>query len=272
MSIENFKNPWDVGGEYSPDWLGGEKALGGDVLSTDSDKNIIPGADKLVNYKFDFRTNEWWGMNDWRINKYPVFKKLMDDVSKYGKQIRAKVKSSFKLIDAETRDNIFFSYTENEGEIASFKLNMRYVTSTGKKITIMVPFYSLDQDRHYGNSLTEIEWSEITNLWTNCYADSVSLVGTIDHDADFIKLLTEDGFKFDFYSPKTTKSRVNDILFFPSASHAMRVTSIDSNEKPVLYTSNHRTFERMTDTFDEISFVQFDDNLKFTNDVVYARK
>jgi len=272
MSIKNFKNPWAEGGEYYPDYLGGEQVLNSSFMNDSESRNIVPGPDKLIYYKYDFRTNEWWGMNDWRIKKYPEFKKQMDDVSDYGKQIRTKVKNNFKLIDTDTRDNIIFSYTENEGEIASFKLNMRYVTKSGKKIRIMVPFYSLNEDSKFGNSLTEIVWSEISDLWTNCYADSVLLVGTIDHDADFINLLTEDGYNFDFYNPKTTKSQVNDILFFPSASHAMRVSSINSQQNPVLYTSNHRTYERMTDTFDEINFVQFYDTLKFTNDVVYARK
>ena len=32
MSIKNFKNPWDVGGEYYPKHLSGDEALGGAVL------------------------------------------------------------------------------------------------------------------------------------------------------------------------------------------------------------------------------------------------
>ena len=47
MSIKNFKNPWDVGGPLHPDWLGGEKALGGDVLPEKNNeqrqnKEVIP--------------------------------------------------------------------------------------------------------------------------------------------------------------------------------------------------------------------------------------
>lgn len=41
MSIENFKNPWDVGGEYYPDWLGGEKVLGSEGI-LGKHKNVAP--------------------------------------------------------------------------------------------------------------------------------------------------------------------------------------------------------------------------------------
>ena len=120
MSLENFKNPWDLGGPLHPDWLGGEKVLGHSIFNNSDSITITPSTDKLIFYKYDCKTNEYWGMNDWRLKKYPEFKKQMDDVSKYGKQRRAKVKSGSKLIDTESRDNIIFSYTENEGEIASF--------------------------------------------------------------------------------------------------------------------------------------------------------
>ena len=51
MSIENFKNPWAKGGEYYPDWFGGEKVLesslikilGGEVTNDSDISWLISG-------------------------------------------------------------------------------------------------------------------------------------------------------------------------------------------------------------------------------------
>jgi hypothetical protein len=46
MSIKNFKNPWAEGGEYYPDWLGGEKALSS--LNNESSSNISSTKSALI--------------------------------------------------------------------------------------------------------------------------------------------------------------------------------------------------------------------------------
>jgi hypothetical protein len=267
----NFKNPWAKGGEYYPDWLGGEKALEGNINTL---RGIIPGPDKLIFYKFDFNENIWWGMNDWRLKKYPDFKKKMDEVASYGKRIRNRVLKNFKIVDSQTRDNIIFSYNENDGEMPSFKLNMFYLTSSQTRTNLLVPFFGLEIDNNFGNNLYAMNWEyEISNINTNCFADVLGLVGTIDSEGTFVNLLTADGYKFNTFQENRKNMKVGDIVVFGLQGHAMLVTKTDSEGKAVLFTSNNRNMERLIDqTFEEINFLQFNDSLNFDANVFYARK
>ena len=61
MSMENFKNPWAKGGEYYPDWLGGEKALGGmeeNSIKAQNNKTFPAPSIVFSNYINDRFTNE----------------------------------------------------------------------------------------------------------------------------------------------------------------------------------------------------------------------
>jgi hypothetical protein len=54
MSIKNFQNPWAEGGEYYPDWLGGEKVLGDKFEQTNPRTiNTLPQPSRYQNYVVD---------------------------------------------------------------------------------------------------------------------------------------------------------------------------------------------------------------------------
>ena len=88
MSIKNFKNPWGEGGEYYPDWLGGEK-----VLSIDNSQSISsispPSSDSRSGY-YNRHTGDYLGTDNLKNNKVFVADKFEDSK-----------KGSEKFINAE---------------------------------------------------------------------------------------------------------------------------------------------------------------------------
>ena len=231
-----------------------------------------PNASELSYYKFDTDKKQWWGVNDFRLKGDDKFKADMDNIAKAGMKIQSYITKKYGLDQSRLAEDITFGYSENEGEFASFKLNMIYVAKNGVRIPVSIPFGYHGKNEEGDNIIGPMTLSDIDNvLNTNCYALVLGVIGNINYEMDFMKAILGDG-----YRPITGKAKVGDIMVV-GGSHAMKVSGINSRGELLYKSTNRGPYELMEGTLQEINEWQFDGGLLIYPDgkkaiITYYRK
>jgi hypothetical protein len=114
MSIENFKNPWAAGGPLHPDWLGGEKVLGGvlvnKVVKLPDFHQHVAGL-YITRMKVSFDGSLVERMTDFEGKEYVTGEKVC----------RGDIKKS---VDVRLNDvHVQFQSTRNNGETANISIH-----------------------------------------------------------------------------------------------------------------------------------------------------
>lgn len=214
-----------------------------------------PNADEMSNYKYDTDDKKWSVGNDWRIKGDPEFKKDLDNVAKYAEEVRSLAKNKYGLDDSRLKGDVTFEYSDNNGEPASFRLNMYYVSKDGNsRIKVRISFYELNQwTEEY--SLDKVYMDEIKVQKTNCYAYVLGIIGNIDSDEDFYAAAVGDGY---VALEENATPKIGDLVWFKGA-HVMEI--IGKKDGKFIYRSNNRNDEVMEGTFEKIDQEQFDGQL-----------
>lgn len=159
----------------------------------------------------------------------------------------------------------------------TWNVNVVYEGSNGNLAFSRVPVAKLDDRDDLGKNLGYYEtkllsWDQISNYYTNCFADALGCVGYMSY-SDMKSMLNSDYTQVDF-----NKVKIGDVAVF-GTDHAM--TLVGKNEKGQwLYNSNFMGDERMENvTFEEVMEMQLlpqsDDKLKGTKETdfkFYSKK
>jgi RHS repeat-associated protein len=141
-------------------------------------------------------------------------------------------------------------------ETVGYSLTMNYVTSKGTKVSVGIPLYEFGYNYEgYGENetkhaaLSNLDWDQITDLYTNCHAHAVDLVG---HLVSPQKILNDD------YN-KVEKKEVGAVGYSAKNDHSLKITGKnDSGE--FIYSSNWMGQNTQIGTWKELQEGQFADN------------
>lgn len=141
-------------------------------------------------------------------------------------------------------------------ETTGYNLAMNYVTSQGNKILITIPLYvfgynyvgyGLDETKH--PTLNNLDWDQIIDLYTNCHAQAVGLIG---HLISPQKILDDDYNKVD-------KLEIGAVGYSKKNDHSLKVIG-KNKEGDLVYSSNWMGQNAQTGTWKELQENQFSDN------------
>lgn len=143
-------------------------------------------------------------------------------------------------------------------ETMGYNLAMNYVTSKGTKVQITIPLYEFgynyegtpeNETKH--PTLNNLNWDDITDLYTNCHAHALGLAG---HLISPQKILDDD------YNKVEMKEReVGTVGYSANNDHSLKITG-KNNKGEFIYSSNWMGQNTVTGTWKELQEGQFSDN------------